>query len=88
MRALVLAVAISLSGCAISSRFIAGYGAIADGAGCGAGLTIAAVVIDGAVATLLLAGDEVSTLDKVVVGALAADTVIGGIEAIKDCTSD
>ena len=78
------------SGCAISSRYVAGYGAMADsGSGsCGAGITVAAVLIDGAIATALLLGDEVSTAERVVIGGLAADTVIGGIEAISDCTSD
>jgi len=76
------------SGCAISSRYVAGYGAMADSGSCGAGITVAAVLIDGAIATALLLGDEVSTAERVVIGGLAADTVIGGIEAISDCTSD
>ncbi len=67
---------------------IAGYGAMADSGSCGAEITAAAVLINGAVATVLLLGDEVSTVERVVIGVLAADTVVGGIEAIQDCTND
>jgi hypothetical protein len=90
VKLIALALVLSLiSGCAISSRVAAGYGAMADSGSCGGALTALAVGIDGAAATaLLLVGDSVSTFDQVAVGALALDVLVGGIEAISDCTHD
>jgi len=79
---------VSLSGCAVSSRVVAGFGAMADSGSCGAVETIIAVAIDGVLATAILLGEELSDFDKVALGALGADAAIGGVMAIQDCVGD
>ena len=88
MRSLALVLLLSLHGCVISSRFIAGYGALAEAPGCGGVGSLVAVGIDGALAAAVLAtsSDELTGADQLALGALGADVVIGGIMALQDCT--
>lgn len=87
MRGLVLM--LGLAGCVVPSRFAAAIGSVADAPGCGGVASAIAVGIDGAVATgILLATDELSDLQQVTLGVLAADVIVGGVMTLQDCYSE
>lgn len=89
MRIVAAALVMTLTtGCVFGSRIVAGYGAIADVPGCGAALTIVAVVIDGALAAAMLHDGEVAAPEQVGLLVLGADVVVGGIDALQTCLPD
>lgn len=84
-----LVVLASLGGCVVSTRYFAAMSSLAESPTCGGVAAAVAVGIDGAIGTgILVANDELSDLDGIALGALAADVFIGGVMAIQDCTSD
>lgn len=83
-----LVVVMLCGSCAITSRAMAGYGAIADAPGCGGVLSAIAIAIDGAAIAGIVYDGEVSSGGQVALIGLGADAFIGGIMALQDCLGD